>query len=74
MTMKFDGAMKVLAGPPMGQEVASALGVHPGSVSRGRMLSVNGRPAPRGWQPVVRRLAQQRIDELEALLAEMADA
>ena len=72
--MEFDGAMKALAGPPMGQAVAMALGVHPGSVSRGRMLSVNGRPAPRGWRTVVRRLAQQRIDELEALLEEMAEA
>lgn len=72
--MDFDAAMEILAGPPMGQAVAAAIGVHPGTVSRGRMLSANGRPAPRGWEPVVRRLAEKRIEELTALLAKMADA
>jgi len=72
--MEFDAAMEILTGPPMGQAVAAAIGVHPGTVSRGRMLSANGRPAPRGWEPVIRRLARQRIDELTALLEGMADA
>lgn len=55
-------------------EVARAAGVSLNTVSRARMDTSNRRSPPREWRSVVRRLAEERIESLACLVAQLADA
>jgi len=72
--MTFNEAMEILSGPPMVREVAALAGLHPDTVSRGRMSGANSRAAPKEWRAIVRRLASERAAALSALASELADA
>ena len=72
--MDFKQATDVLFGEATATQLAEATGVSLNSISRARMDTVNRRTAPRGWEPIVRRLAKERIDDLYALLARLSDA
>lgn len=72
--MEFNEAVDVLAGPPVISSIAEAAGVAPGTVSRARMVAGDRRSPPKGWQRIVRTMAEERIAELTRLVARLADA
>lgn len=73
--MEFRDAMGVLAGPPMGGEVAMEAGVSLNSISRARReIDAHYRTPPKNWKAIVRKLALERIESLSALASELADA
>jgi hypothetical protein len=72
--MDFNAAMEILEGPPMVRTVAEAAGIHPDTVSRGRMVGDNRRSPPKEWKAIVRRLALERAAALSSLASELADA
>lgn len=72
--MEYNEAVDVLAGPPIIRSMAEALGVAENTVSQTRLSSSARRPPPKEWVPVVRTLAQKRIEELNGLLWALADA
>jgi len=73
--MEFREAMDVLAGPPMGGEVAMEAGVSLNTISRARReVDAHYRTPPKNWKAIVRRLALERAAALTSLAAELADA
>lgn len=72
--MEYNEAVDILAGPPVIRTMAEALGVSENTISQTRLSSKARRPPPKGWVPVVRSVAQRRIDELTELLWGLADA
>lgn len=72
--MDFKEATDILFGEATATRLAEETGVSLNSISRARMDTVNRRTAPRQWEPVVRRLAEERIADLTRLVKGLADA
>jgi hypothetical protein len=71
--MDFVEAMERLKAGVTDDEIAAATGVSTNTVRRSRAdpSTRNYRPAPKGWQDVLARLARQRSSELEVLADEL---
>lgn len=73
--MDFVEAMERLKRAVTDDEIAAATGVSTNTIRRTRAdrLTRNYRPAPRGWEAALARLARERIRELQSLAATLQE-
>ena len=73
--MDFSEAMERLKRAVTDDEIAAATGVSTNTIRRTRAdpATRNYRPAPRGWAPVLARLAGERAKELLKLKEELEE-
>ena len=71
--MDFVEAMERLKRAATDDEIAAATGVSTNTIRRTRAdpATRNYRPAPRGWEQAVARLARERISELQSLVVQL---
>jgi len=69
-SVDFKAAAHVLGAQVTTAEMAEALGVSPHSIRQARLLegTAGYRKPPEGWQVAMIGLAQQRVDQLSALI------